>query len=138
MKGITAYLNFDGNCREAMEFYQRCFGADLHLMPFSEFEGKCDFPPEAKDRVIHASLTNGQVRLMASDSMPGMPLQEGNNVHLSIDCDSLEEIQRLFAALGENGKVTMPLQDMFWGAHFGMVTDRFGIHWMFNFEKARQ
>jgi PhnB protein len=137
MKGITPYLSFDGNCREAMQFYQKCFNGELQVMPFSQFEGQCEFPPEAKDRVMHASLTIGSVNLMASDSIPGMSFQQGNNVHLSINCESLEEIQRLFAALGENGKVVMPLQDAFWGAHFGMLTDQFGMHWMFNFEKPR-
>ena len=132
MKEITTYLMFDGNCREAMTFYEKCLGADLQIMPFSEAPG--DFPPAAKDRVMHASLTRGQANLMASDTMPGMPLQQGNNFSVSINCESLQEIERLFTAFGENGKVTMPLQDTFWGARFGMLTDQFGINWMFNFE----
>ncbi len=135
MKEITTYLIFDGNCREAMTFYKRCLAAELHLMPFSE--GQCDFPEEAKDRIMHASLTKGPAVLMASDTMPGMPFQQGNNFSVSINCESLEEIERLFTALGEKGKVTMPLQDVFWGARFGMLTDQFGINWMVNFEHPR-
>jgi PhnB protein len=70
--------------------------------------------------------------------MPGMPFQQGNNFSININCESLEETDRLFTALGENGKVKMPLQETFWAASFGMLTDQFGIHWMFNFEKPHQ
>jgi PhnB protein len=133
MKDITTYLTFDGNCREAMTFYKECLGAELHIMSFSEAPG--DFPKEAKDRVMHARLSKGSAVLMASDTMPGMPLQQGNNFSVSVNCESLEEIERLFHALSRNGKVTMALHDAFWGARFGMLTDRFGINWMFNFEK---
>jgi PhnB protein len=136
MKEIVTYLNFDGNCREAMEFYKKCLGAELYLMPFSEAPG--DFPKEAKDRIMHARLTKGSTLLMASDTMPGMPFQQGNNFSVSMQCESLQEIERLFTALGEKGKVTMPLQDTFWGARFGMLRDQFGIHWMFNFEHPKQ
>lgn len=137
MKEITAYLTFDGNCRQAVQFYEKCLGAELQMMPFSE--GKFDFPAEAKDRIMHAKLTKGNAVLMASDAMPGMPFRQGNNFSVTVSCESLQEIERLFAALGEKGKVTMPLQDVFWGARFGMLTDQFGINWMFNFDmpKAR-
>ncbi|MGI8741202.1 MAG: VOC family protein [Bryobacteraceae bacterium] len=139
MKEITTYLMFDGNCREAMTFYEKCLGAELQLMPFSEALG--DLPAEAKqakDRIIHARLAKGTAVLMASDTMPGMSLQQGNNFSVSIGCESLPEIERLFAALGENGKVKMPLHDAFWGARFGMLTDQFGINWMLNCEKPKQ
>jgi len=135
MKEIITYLNFDGNTRDAMRFYARCLGAELTLMPFSE--AKVDVPPEAKDRTIHAKLTKGSCVLMASDTLPGMPLQRGNNFNICLQCESLDETERLFTALGENGKVTMPLQDTFWGARFGMLLDQFGVSWMFNFEKAK-
>ena len=133
MKEVTTYLNFDGHCGEAMTFYAQCLGAELGLTSFSE--STSDYPEGAKDRIVHASLTKGpRPVLMASDIMPGMLFQPGDNFSVCVDCESLEEIQRLFAGLGEGGKVTMPLQDMFWGDHFGMVKDRFGIHWMFNFK----
>ncbi len=132
MKGIVTYLNFDGNCREAMQFYAKCLGAELQMSPFSDVPGNP--APEAKDRIMHASLTKGSAELlMASDTPPGMPLQQGNNLSVSVHCESVQEIDALFAALGENGKVSMPLQDTFWGARFGMLTDQFGIQWMFNF-----
>ena len=136
MKEVTTYLNFDGTCREAMTFYGKCLGAELFLMPFGETP--CDAPKEAKDRIAHARLTKGTPILMASDTMPGMPFTKGDNFSVSINCESLQEIEKLFAAIGEKGKVVMPLQDMFWGAYWGMVTDRFGVQWMFNFERPKQ
>ena len=135
MKELVTYLNFNGNCRDAMKFYERCLGGELQMMPFSEVPG--DHPPEAKNRIIHARLTNGSAVLMASDTMPGMPFQQGNNFAISVHCQSQDELERFFTALGDNGKVTMPLQDTFWGARFGMLTDQFGINWMFNFEKPK-
>lgn len=136
MKEIATYLNFDGNCREAMTFYAKCLSAEVHLMPFSETP--CNAPKEAEQRIAHACLTKGKALLMASDTLPGMPFQPGNTCHISIDCESLPEIEGLFSALGENGKVTMPLQDAFWGSRFGMLTDRFGVSWMFNCALAKQ
>jgi len=133
----TTYLNFDGNCREAMTFYQRCLGGELTMMPFSEMPGGVS--KEIQNRLMHARLSKGStVLLMASDTMPGsgMPFREGNNFWIMVPCESIEEIDGLFATLGENGKVVMPLQNTFWAARFGMLTDQFGINWMFNFENV--
>src|SRR4051812_10098266 len=137
MKETTTYLMFDGNCREAMTFYGNCLKTELTLLPYSE--GPCDVPKEAKDRIMHARLTKGTAPvLMASDTPPGRPIQHGNNFSVNIHCDSVQEVDRLFAALGDKGKVTTPLQDMFWGAYFGMLTDQFGVNWMFNFEHVQK
>jgi PhnB protein len=137
MKEINAYLIFNGNCREAMTFYQKCLDADLHMFPFSEMPGD-KVPPEAKDRLMHARLTKGPAVLMASDNMPGMPFHQGDNFSVSLDCESVQEIEKVFNALSEKGKVTMPLQETFWAARFGMFTDRFGINWMLNFGMPAQ
>ena len=127
MKAMVTYLNFDGNCREAMTFYQRCLGGELSITPFSEAPG--DFPKEARDRVMHARVTkDGTTLLMASDTMPGSNFVQGTNFSISIDCQSAEETDRLYNAFSENGKITMPLQDAFWGARFGMLRDKFGIN----------
>jgi PhnB protein len=135
MKEMITYLNFDGKTRDAMEFYSRCLGAELFLMPYAE--ANVEAPPEARDRIMHAKLTKGSCVLMASDTMPGMPFQSGNNFYICLNCESLEETERAFAALGENGHVMTPLQDMFWGARFGVIVDQFGVGWMFNFEKPK-
>ena len=134
MKQTNTYLNFDGNCREAMTFYGRCLQAEPNFTPFSAG------PPEiaaatkaAPNRILHAELASGPVVLMASDTLPGMPFQQGNNFSISISCDSEAELERLFASLAESGKVTMPLHNAFWGGRFGMLTDQFGISWMLSF-----
>jgi PhnB protein len=137
MKEINVYLIFNGNCREAMTFYQKCLGADVQMMPFSEMPGD-KVPPEAKDRLMHARLTKGPTVLMASDNMPGMPFHQGDNFSVSLNCESIQEIEKLFSALSEKGKVTMPLQETFWAARFGMFTDQFGINWMLNLDKPVQ
>jgi len=134
MKEVVTFLAFDGNCREAMEFYQKCFAAELFLLPYSE--APCDLPvaaKSAKDRIMHATLSNGFTFLMAADTMPGVPIRQGNDFSVMIHCESLEEIERLFAALAEKGDVTMALQNTFWGARFGTLTDQFGIRWALNF-----
>ena len=136
MKAITAYLNFDGKTREAMTFYQKILGGNLNIQTFGDV--KAPGPPGSENRVIHAGLMSDSARLMASDTMPGMPFIQGNNVHLNIDCDNVAEIERLFAGFSEGGQVTMPLQDQFWGARFGMLIDKFGVHWMFNCELPKK
>ena len=133
MKAIHAYLIFDGNAREAMTAYAEAFGAELKVMTFAE--SPVPSPPEAKNRVMHAFLQKGGAVLMASDAMPGMPVSAGNNVQVSLACETVEETERLYRALEKGGQVKMPLQETFWAARFGMVVDRFGIHWMFNCEK---
>ena len=130
MKSFNTYLNFDGNTREAMTFYQQCVNGELVIQTFAD--AKMDAPPGAENRVIHARLTAGTQMLMASDIMPGMPFMRGNNFSVIIECDTIEETDTLFAAFGEGGRVTMALQNTFWGARFGMLTDKFGIQWMFN------
>ena len=136
MKEINAYLTFDGNCADAMKFYQKCLKADLQMMPFSEMPGN-KTPANAKDRIMHARLQKGNAILMASDTMPGHPFKPGNNFSISVNCESKKEVDDFANALKEGGQVTMPNQEMFWGAYFGMVTDKFGISWMFNHDLAK-
>jgi PhnB protein len=136
MKAITPYLNFDGHTHEAMTFYHKILGGSLDIQTFGDL--KAPGPPGSEKRVVHARITNGPVVLMASDTMPGMPFVQGNNIHINIDCDTVAELERLFTAFGEGGNVTMPLSDQFWGARFGMLTDKFGVRWMFNCELPKK
>lgn len=128
MQTMTAYLFFDGNAREAMEYYKQCLNATLDMTTFGE--GACGTTDEAKDRVMHARLTRRSSLLMASDTMPGMPYQKGNGFAVALDCESMTEINTVFDALSAGGTVTKALSDMPWGAHFGMLTDKFGTKWM--------
>ena len=134
MKHINMYLTFDGNCREAMTFYAEALGAKVDLMTFADMP---NCPPGSSERVMHARLAKGEGILMASDTMPGMPFTMGNNSSISIDCSSAAEVDEFTASLGAGGKVTMPPQDTFWGAYFAMLTDEFGLQWMFNFDKPK-
>ncbi|HYZ84133.1 MAG TPA: VOC family protein [Bryobacteraceae bacterium] len=138
MKQLVTYLNFDGTCHEAMKFYAKNFGAELQVHTFGEMPPDFPCPEDAKNRVMHASLTKDGVTLMASDAPPGMPIQMGNNVWVNVVCESMDEIKRLFAAFSEGGEVVMDLQDQFWGAHFGMLRDKFGTQWMFNYELPKK
>lgn len=136
---LHPYLAFDGNCREAMTFYHGIFGGDIYFMTFGEapMEGMAE---ENKDRIMHASLTSGNLVLMASDSMPGMSpeIVNGTAVSLSIASKDLAESKEIFQNLSDGGTVTMPFEPAFWGATFGMLTDKFGMHWMVNCEMQEE
>lgn len=134
MKEINAYLIFNGNCREAMTFYQKCLGADLQLIKFSDMPG--NVPPEAKDRIAHARLAKGVSVLMASDNMPGMTFNSGDNFFVSVQCETVQETDQLFSALSANGKTIQPPQETPWAKRFAMFADQFGTKWMLNCPKA--
>ena len=138
MPSINSYLNFAGNTEEAFKFYQSVFGGELSIMHFSDTPAGDNVPPTVKDKVMHASLPIGKDNiLMATDACEemGFNLKQGNNYYICISPDSKEEADKLFNDLAEGGKVNMPLADMFWGAYYGDLTDKFGIQWMVNYKK---
>ncbi|BDI34538.1 VOC family protein [Capsulimonas corticalis] len=132
---INGYIHFKGNTREAMAFYQECFGGDLEIQTIAGSPIEEHMPPEARQGVLHSALTNGGVLLMASDMVLD-GLVTGNNMSLMVTCESEEEIDRLFAKLSEGGSIMCPLGDSFWGSKFGHLTDKFEIRWGLNYEKA--
>lgn len=141
MTTVNVYLTFDGNCREAFEFYKTVFNGEFpHVSTFGEMppqEGMPPMPAEMKDRIMHVSLPiSKETILMGSDTGGewGSDLKIGNNFSISVNTDNLDEARRLFNALSEGGKVKMPLEKTFWGAHFGMIADKFDINWMVNCE----
>ena len=128
---LTPYLMFNGDCEEALNFYSRTIGGEIkHL---SRFEGS---PAESmsadKQKVMHATFEGNGITLMASDG--SQPVSNSANIHLCMDFKDTAAMDNVFNLLAEGGNITMPLQDTFWGARFGMLTDRFGINWMFNSE----
>ena len=137
MGPLVTYLNFDGTCRDAMTFYQSCFAADLQLTTFADMPGS-PVPDAIKHRIMHARLSKGPVTLMASDTFPGSPLTPGTNFSISVHPESAAELDAIWTALSHNATITQPLMDAPWGARFGMLTDQFGIQWMFNYEHPRQ
>jgi PhnB protein len=132
MEAIVPYLNFNGNAAEALAFYSKALeGAVL----FQQTYGDSPMPvsEEQKGRIMHATFKAGDLTLMCSDTNDQMgPVTAGSNVSLSLNFSDVESIDKTFNALSEGGKITMPLQDTFWGARFGMITDKFGFNWMFN------
>ncbi|GGF32618.1 VOC family protein [Echinicola rosea] len=141
MPAVNPYLTFLGNCEEAFTFYKSVFGGEFTYM------GKfSDMPPqegvtlteEEKDKVMHVSLPIGpETILMGSDTGGewAPPTVIGNNVTISITADTKEDADRYFNQLSEGGKVTMPMEDTFWGDYFGMFTDKFDINWMISFNE---
>jgi len=134
MTHINAYLNFNGQCREAMTFYQECLGGELVMQKISESPMAARVPSEMGAKILHSSLTKENLVLMASDMM-GNTIIKGNSINLCINCSSMEEINSFFTNLSPGGKVIEQLHQSFWGAIFGVLTDKFGITWMFNYSK---
>jgi PhnB protein len=133
---LYPYLNFNGDCEEALHFYKNAFeGEIIQLGRYGESPMKS--PEEIKDKIIHGRLKFGDVILMASDVMNKDQFNRSGDISLSLECETAEQLEQVFTKMSEGGKVTMPLQDQFWGARFGMLTDKFGIHWMFNCEKKK-
>lgn len=128
------YLNFDGDCAEAFRFYEKTFrGKLVALQTHGESPMADSTPPESRDRILHARLEVGDAVLMASDSPPGKH-EACTGTWVSIGIESVQDAERIFAALAEGGNVHMPLAESFWAARFGMVVDRFGTPWMVNCE----
>ena len=126
------YLNFPGTAADAVAFYQDAFGAQVtSMMKFGDMENH-PFGPEADDRVMHADLKLGEASIMLSDGPPSHDVPSQSNVHVSVAFDDLEEMRACWAKASDGGTVSMELAPAFWGATFGMFTDKFGIQWMFN------
>jgi PhnB protein len=136
MASINPYLNFPGNTEEAFNFYKAAFGGEFAMVQrFKDMPGKEKLPPTVQDQIMHVALPIGKDDvLMGSDVVSGMgpAYSAGNNMTISINTDSEAEAKRLFDALSAGGQVTMPLEKAFWGAYFGMFTDKFGVQWMVN------
>jgi len=133
-QAIQPYLHFDGNCKEAMQFYQSLYGGLLEIMPISESPAKDYFPQELHDEVLHACLQNGDFTIMASDMCGQGDLNQGNSVQLNLNCENLEEIKELYQKLSEGGQILSELKEEFWGAMFAMLIDKFGVRWMLSLD----
>ena len=131
VKGSTKtnpYITFNGNCKEAMCFYKKATGGDLFVMPF---EGSpVEVPEGYEQKVLHSTLVFGGATIMASDSLPGQEVDPGNNCHIMLGCDDLEDAEVLFNNLSHDGAIVWPFSESVWGARFGLFTDKFGISWM--------
>ena len=130
------YLNFNGRCEAAFNFYQRCLGGSIVAMvPYGDTPVAEHVSSEARGLIMHARLVLGNQVLMGGDAPPGMPFDGVRGNSVAVQVDTPEEAERLFQALAENANVEMPMQETFWASRFGMLTDQFGIPWMINCEK---
>ena len=129
------YLAFDGNCAEAMRFYAKVLDGQLSMMSFGQSPMAHQTPKEALNRIMHARLAlGGNGSLFAGDCPPGMPYQGIHGVSITLNYDAVPQAERVFKALADGGKVTMPFGPTFWAKGFGMVTDRFACPWIINGE----
>ena len=138
MRKINVYITFNGNCEEAFNFYRSAFGGEFQFIgrykdvPAAEKE---IFQPENEEKIMHVSLPiSKETILMGCDSpeAKGVGVVVGDNISISIDTDSKLEADQLFGALSIGGKAKMPMAQTFWGAYFGVLSDRFGINWLIN------
>ncbi len=138
MATLNPYLNFQGNTEEAFNFYKSVFGGEFKVLQrFKDTPEAGNIPAHERDKIMHVALPAGKGNvLMGTDALESMghKLTEGNNISLSLNTESEEESDRLFNGLAKGGQVEMPLQKVFWGAYFGMLTDKFGIKWMVNYD----
>ncbi|AEQ50839.1 VOC family protein [Pelagibacterium halotolerans] len=128
---ITPYLNFAGDCREAMSFYQSVLGGELEMTAHKDTPSAEHVPAEMQNQIMHAVLNWPDGKLFASDA----PMAQANSfsgAYLSVHPETVEEAERMFAALSEGGEVEMELEQTFWAKRFGMLYDRWGVKWMFN------
>ena len=135
MTQINAYITFNGNCREAMNFYKECLDAELTMQTVagSPIEAQC--PQEMKDSILHATLIKDNLLLMGSEMIGPGGWTKGNDMALSLNCSSEEEINNFFDKLSVGGQIIHELRVEFWGAIFGVFNDKFGIRWMLNYDK---
>jgi len=133
---LGIYLNFNGNCREVIEYYAHVFGEETpEITAFGDAPPNPDYvlPEEAKNRVMHARLNINGSTVMFSDVFPGMPYVVGNNISLAYVSENLGDMTSIFDKLKKDGKVGMELQETFWSKSYGSLTDKFGIEWQFNY-----
>ncbi|MTI89495.1 MAG: VOC family protein [Balneolaceae bacterium] len=132
MKSLNPYLFFPGNCEEALNYYKDCLNGEITLL---QRFGDTDMPVEEswRDKIMHAELKVENIHIMFSDGAPHKTITQGDNVQLNIDFDDPDEQEKLFYALAKDGEISMKLEETFWGARYGMLTDKFGIRWMMNY-----
>ena len=135
---LNPYLNLDGTTEEAFTFYKSVFGGEF--IAFQRFKDTPDgekLSPEEGDKIMHVAFKIGENTLMCTDALPsqGKSVTMGDTISLSLQVDSRIESDAIYSKLSVGGVQELPMQEMFWGAYFGMLTDRFGIKWMINCDK---
>lgn len=133
---LNTYLNFDGNCAEAFDFYEKHLGGKLGpMMTYGDSPAMANFPPGTENRIIHTRIALGGTELYGSDTPPGVQ-KPMRSAYLSLSVDSSEEAERIHTLLSEGGEVFMPMEETFFAHRFSMLRDRFGVLWMVIHEKV--
>jgi PhnB protein len=137
MKAVNITLTFNGDAEAAFTFYRSVFGGEfIHIQRLKEMPSPQPLPAEENEKILHISLPVGPAVLSGMDVPSARPQSvQGTNFMVSLDTSSEEETKRIFDSLSAGGVVMMPLADQFWGAYFGMFTDKFGIQWMLNYAR---
>jgi len=135
MNRIVTYLTFNGNCHEAMQFYQQCLGGKLMLQTVGESPRSEKLDASMKSFIVHASLKNDNMILMGTDLIGDNGHVRGNDVSIFLECSSQEEINQFFDKLSVSCKATFPIRKTYWGALFGGLTDKYGFQWLFHLKK---
>ncbi len=138
MTQINAYIGFKGQCREAMTFYQECLGGELFLQAIGDSPIKNQFPAGIENEILHSALTKGPLLLMGTDCVGPGGYTKGNNVALSLNCSSEDEINTFYSKLSAGGVIIDALKEQFWGDMFGVLSDKFGINWMLYYDKNQK
>ena len=136
---VNVYLVFNGNCRQAVEFYAKVFKTETpHIMTFGESPQNAEYqlPDEAKNLVMHTRLKVDGSNVLFSDTFPGQPFVVGNNVTLALISKNMDDLKSWYEQLKDGGTVEMELQETFWSKLYGQVTDKFGIHWQINYDNG--
>lgn len=136
MATICAYLTFNGNCREAMTFYKSCIGGELVFQTIGDSPVGDRLDNKMKDCILHATLVKGVLVLMGSDMVAPPGLIKGNTVSMALVCESESELRTCYQKLSDGGQANHPVEENYWGALFGDLTDKFGNHWLLNYEKT--
>ncbi len=135
MTQIFPYLTFNGNCREAMSFYQSCLGGKLNFLTIGGSPLAQQMPEPMKNSILHSSLVHRAIVMQGSDMVPESGITKGNSVSLSMNASSEAEVRLLYEKLSEGGHRDHELEHTFLGALFGDLTDKFGNHWLLHYDK---
>ena len=138
MRNLHAYLTFNGNCREAMHFYQGCLQGDLSLQTVGDSPLSDRLPRRMKDCILHATLKSNRLLIMGSDMVGKSGLVKGNSVSLMLDCGSVSDMQLCYKNLSKGGNASHPIEHTVWGAMLGGLTDRYGHHWLLHYHHTQQ
>lgn len=133
---LNTYLNFDGDCEAAFNYYAQHIGGKVTaLMKFGDSPMAQQVPADSRGKVMHACVELDGYKLMGTDCTPDHPYQPIRCAHVALHVDDVDKAERIFNALADGGEVKMPLQETFWAKRYGMTIDRFGVPWMVNCAK---